>query len=704
MSPSRLLLVALFAPLYASLAVPVWWWDGAPPDYAPILTNAPQNNEGPVVSGQLKHVANQARLYLEESLAGRGGAGPGIVAFTNNNPATNDTIVTVGQLKAVAKPFYERLREAGYNTREILRSNGYPSTWTSLDPWGPVAAVDGNDAPCTIGQLKLVFAFDLTDSDVDGLPNYWELLYGLNPYYASDAFADRDGDGYVALSEFQRGTDPNDYFNGTPPTSPPLAPSTVKAIVRADGRLDVSWLDHSTNEERFRIFHQPAGGAVSELGTAPANVQSVSISASAAGGVSSSSSVSVGAQNSQGTSTSVSSNPTHERTSPPQPPQITVARTFNPSNDQEVSVTLGSSVPAGQRVLVKYATFGSPGWNLAQSFDPHEGIGPKFVTLPFDNVYAFKAYAVFLMEVEEFPATIYSAPSTAARIKETRAVLTGEVSGQGTWLGGEPLPPAPRPLEGNVSLGGAVYAGPFDNITDEASWSGNVLSFHYKGSNSVIPVLTQTDVTSIGSVVSITHALTLEWDTTGFSYSPVPIYSWEQTAGWGLLRAPIPDSENEQGALPFGDLTSGGDGYDSWSHPKALMIRKGFSKQVGFTATPASLRDFPGAEFSVAAQPLAVTQPDLFRDVQPVGITSAADNRDVLAQGSAGGVLIAQLDIRSRTPRRNPVLLVDVRLLDPDGNVFHTGVTAAAGPSRGGHPAWMNFVLTSNLCMNRKPT
>ncbi len=57
-------------------------------------------------------------------------------------------------------------------------------------------------------RLDLVVAGDSTDSDSDGLPDWWEKLHGLDPTLA-DAGGDPDDDGWSNLEEYQRGGDPN---------------------------------------------------------------------------------------------------------------------------------------------------------------------------------------------------------------------------------------------------------------------------------------------------------------------------------------------------------------------------------------------------------------------------------------------------------------------------------------------------------------
>jgi hypothetical protein len=46
------------------------------------------------------------------------------------------------------------------------------------------------------------------DDDNDGMPDWWEVLYGLNPLNAADAGLDPDGDGATNLEEFLAGTNP----------------------------------------------------------------------------------------------------------------------------------------------------------------------------------------------------------------------------------------------------------------------------------------------------------------------------------------------------------------------------------------------------------------------------------------------------------------------------------------------------------------
>lgn len=51
------------------------------------------------------------------------------------------------------------------------------------------------------------------DTDGDGMPDEWELRFGLNPKDASDGPQDKDGDGYTNLEEYLNGTDPTEFVD-----------------------------------------------------------------------------------------------------------------------------------------------------------------------------------------------------------------------------------------------------------------------------------------------------------------------------------------------------------------------------------------------------------------------------------------------------------------------------------------------------------
>lgn len=58
------------------------------------------------------------------------------------------------------------------------------------------------------------------DSDCDGMPDSWELKYGLDPGWAGDALAlSRNGDGLTNLQEYVLGRNPNDPRDPPPPAA-----------------------------------------------------------------------------------------------------------------------------------------------------------------------------------------------------------------------------------------------------------------------------------------------------------------------------------------------------------------------------------------------------------------------------------------------------------------------------------------------------
>lgn len=57
------------------------------------------------------------------------------------------------------------------------------------------------------------------DSDGDGMPDSWELKYGLNPHDPSDAVLDCNGDGYSNIEKYINGMDPRVVIDWTNPAN-----------------------------------------------------------------------------------------------------------------------------------------------------------------------------------------------------------------------------------------------------------------------------------------------------------------------------------------------------------------------------------------------------------------------------------------------------------------------------------------------------
>ena len=51
------------------------------------------------------------------------------------------------------------------------------------------------------------------DTDGDGMPDEWELKYGLDPKNPNDGALDSDGDGYTNIEEYLNGTNPTEKIN-----------------------------------------------------------------------------------------------------------------------------------------------------------------------------------------------------------------------------------------------------------------------------------------------------------------------------------------------------------------------------------------------------------------------------------------------------------------------------------------------------------
>ena len=89
-------------------------------------------------------------------------------------------------------------------------------------------------------ELKAPFL----DSDSDGMPDWWEILNGLDPFDPTDATQDPDGDGVTNRDEYFAGTNPKDPSAPVPSNSPSqlLNLSTRNEVGTGDNVLIVGFI------------------------------------------------------------------------------------------------------------------------------------------------------------------------------------------------------------------------------------------------------------------------------------------------------------------------------------------------------------------------------------------------------------------------------------------------------------------------------
>jgi hypothetical protein len=90
---------------------------------------------------------------------------------------------------------------AGATNSVLVRSNVQPGHD------GNYVLVATNNAGAATSAVAVLTVTN-PDTDGDGMPNWWEVVYDLNQNNPNDAGLDGDGDGMTNLQEFRAGTNP----------------------------------------------------------------------------------------------------------------------------------------------------------------------------------------------------------------------------------------------------------------------------------------------------------------------------------------------------------------------------------------------------------------------------------------------------------------------------------------------------------------
>jgi len=131
------------------------------------------------------------------------------------------------------------------------------------------------------GTLQALNISGFNDTDLDGLPDEWELDNGLNPSDSNDAILDGDSDGLTNLEEFQYGTDAqvsdtdgdgindgDEVIAGTDPTDAQSLPVMIVSTPVNDGVVDELYsytLQANQPNVEYELLVAPAGASIIDV-------------------------------------------------------------------------------------------------------------------------------------------------------------------------------------------------------------------------------------------------------------------------------------------------------------------------------------------------------------------------------------------------------------------------------------------------------
>jgi len=133
--------------------------------------------------------------------------------------------------------------------------------WPGLfgdDPANWQASISTNGTPGLSNPVS-----EPIDRDLDGMNDYWELVYGLSPWLSADATADTDGDKLTNIGEFIAGTDPLDPRSNLQIAD--FGPANLSWVSVAGRQYSVWYTDDLTAPDSWQVISNNITGTGASL-------------------------------------------------------------------------------------------------------------------------------------------------------------------------------------------------------------------------------------------------------------------------------------------------------------------------------------------------------------------------------------------------------------------------------------------------------